>query len=300
MGKGLITEVQRFSVHDGPGIRTNVFFKGCPLRCPWCSNPETQSSKPVLMYSQNRCMKCGMCQNVCIKECIAVKEDNFLYDEEKCIQCRKCEDICPVTAIRFYGKEITEEDLLKEIKKDIPFFQKSGGGVTFSGGEPFMQSKFLLDTASSCKAQNINVAIETSGYTSWEAMEPLIDYTDYFLYDLKILDSIKHEKITGQSNGRIIDNLKKLRERTKNVIIRIPIIPGYTDSEENIKGIGKLANDLNIMEVHILPYHNYAVSKYKQLRRTYELSDQKALHDEDVAPVSKMLSKMDLSVKIGG
>ena len=230
---GLVFNIQRFAVNDGPGIRTTVFFKGCPLHCPWCHNPESISFCKDLLYREDRCLQCGDCAQACPHEAIKQNNGQFVTVSKLCMRCGTCIGFCPADARDIIGKEFSVKELLSEIEKDVVFYDQSEGGVTFSGGEPFLQYEFLIEILKSCKENNIHTAVDTSGYTTPDSMKEAGAFTDLFLYDLKTLDTVRHQMFTGVSNAIIIENLIHLLDRKKNVIIRIPIIPDLNDDKKS-------------------------------------------------------------------
>jgi len=272
--RGLVFDIQRFSLHDGPGIRTLVFLKGCPLRCLWCDNPESQNTEPEIAESPIRCIRCGNCFHVCPTG--AISPDRWFIDRQKCIQCLKCVKICPSGARDLIGKEMSVEEVMKEIRKDEIFYRQSRGGVTFSGGEPAYQPQFTTCILKDCKEERIHTAVETCGAVPWKQLVRLLKFTDLVLYDLKHANPDEHKRLTGKSNDLIIDNLRKIvtykNKMNLEVIVRIPLIPGCNDSKENILSIVEVLNSLNeIKKVHLLPYHELGISKYEKLNRKYIL-----------------------------
>lgn len=314
MKKGTIFNIQKFSVHDGPGIRTTVFFKGCPLECKWCHNPEGLACERELAIFQSRCIGCGMCIAACPNHAVELASPGTagktgkshtnvwvaLTDREKCTVCGKCADICPAQAREIAGRAVTSGWVMEQILKDRIFYDQSGGGVTFSGGEPFMQPEFLLELLMRCKDEDISTAVDTSGYVSWESIEQAAPLTDLFLYDIKIMDPARHAKYTGVPNQIILDNLAKLSRAHESIIARIPIIPGVNDDEANIESTGKFLSSLGITRVSILPYHNMGSDKYTRLGRIYAIKDTSRPQDEVMLKVKGELEKFGLAVKIGG
>ena len=232
MKKGTILNIQRFSVNDGPGIRTAVFFKGCPLRCSWCHNPESQSAAPQLLYFENRCILCGECVAVCPNEAIE-KNERIHTDELKCDSCGTCLGHCAADARKIAGREMRVAEVMAEIAKDAAFYNNSAGGVTFSGGEPLAQFDFLEALATTCKNRGIHTALDTCGHTSWPLLKKTRRWINLYLYDLKLMDTEKHIQYAGVSNSLILDNLRRLTELEADIIVRVPLIPGITAGEEN-------------------------------------------------------------------
>lgn len=274
-----IIEIKRFSVHDGDGIRTTVFFKGCPLRCLWCHNPESISPKSELAYYQNKCLSCGECVDICPIGAHTISPNGHVFIREQCIGCGKCEEACLGEALTFYGKKMTVDELLPILLEDRDFYENSGGGITLSGGECLAQSDFCAELLKKCKAAGLNTAVDTCGYVAQESFDKVMPYTDIFLYDLKAFDEDVHIRCTGVSNQRILENLKYLNECGKNVEIRIPFVPEYNDDQ-----VEKIANFLktlkNVTKVRVLPYHNYAGSKYLSLGKNNTLPERVPTQEE--------------------
>lgn len=260
--KANIVEIKRFAVHDGDGIRTTVFFKGCPLKCLWCHNPETLSPKRQLAFYRHKCVGCGKCASACT--CHKFSGNSHVIDRIKCILCGKCVKICPQNALEIFGKEVDTADICEVLLHDKAFYSESGGGITLSGGECLLQSDACREILKTMKHNGINTAIDTCGFVSREALDRVIPYTDIFLYDVKALDDDVHKKCTGQSNKIILDNLKYLDRIGAKIEIRIPNIPGFNAGQtDKIKVFLSAFN--NITKVRVLPYHDYAASKYAAL-----------------------------------
>jgi pyruvate formate lyase activating enzyme len=298
---GIVFDIKRFSIHDGPGIRTTVFFKGCPLRCSWCHNPESQDRKPERIFWENRCLRCQACIASCRQGAIRLDGSHIITDDEKCILCGACVEACYAEARQIAGREMTIAQVMSEIERDIPFYDQSAGGVTFSGGEPLLQSDYLLALLLACKEWGIHAALDTCGFASWETLNRLRNHVDLFLYDLKLIDLARHKKYTGVSNIRILDNLQRLSEHGHNIILRVPIIPGINDDIKNIRAIGTFVADLpNVNRVDILPYHRAAISKYERLHRTYRFSELYPPSEDKMAEITQVLEEFGLQVKVGG
>ena len=229
---GKIFDIQKFSVNDGPGIRTLVFFKGCPLKCQWCSNPESQRRRVELMHFQDLCQLCEMCSKDCETDCIQIRDGKWGYNEEKCISCQSCAEACPSRAIRFAGKDITVEEVVSVADQDYLFYLNSGGGVTIGGGEPTMQPAFLCKLLQRLKELGIHTAIETCGHTDWQVFEELLPNLDLLLFDIKHIDPEVHRTFTGKSNQLILENFSKLLSNEVPMIVRIPLIPNFNDSKQ--------------------------------------------------------------------
>lgn len=278
---GRIFDIQKFSIHDGPGIRTLVFFKGCPLRCLWCSNPESQESVCELMYSEQRCAFCGKCVEACPSENIELVEGSprvmHKIDREECRGCRECVKACPNDALKVAGSDMSVDDVFSVILQDYLFYLNSNGGVTLGGGEPAMQPEFARELLRRCKQNDIHTAIETCGHVGWNVLESLIEYLDLVFFDIKHMNSDKHKTVTGASNERILKNAKRLLKVDVPIIIRIPIVTGINDNEENLVDAMKFLVRHNtkdaIQRIELLPYHKLGVNKYRRLGRTCELHD---------------------------
>lgn len=271
--KHVIFNIQRFSVNDGPGIRTTVFMKGCMLNCRWCHNPESKSPKPQVFLTPRLCVGCGECVRACQKGLHAFAEDGrHLIDRAKCGLCGKCVSAC-VGALEMCGKEMTTEEIVKEVMKDKPFYDNSGGGMTVSGGDPLFAPEFTLALLKEAKEQRLHTCIETSGFAKWEKIEALIPYVDLFLWDVKETDSEKHREYTSVHNELILENLHKLDEAGAKSILRCPVIPGYNDRPDHFAAISALAESLeNVQEINVEPYHPLGQSKSEAIGEEYALA----------------------------
>jgi pyruvate formate lyase activating enzyme len=300
MAEACITDIQRFSIHDGPGIRTLVFFKGCSLRCRWCQNPECINLKPELKFDVESCIGCLKCIKACKRNAISISGGVLITDKNLCISCGLCTKVCYSKARELVGKSRTVKEVYEIVKRDKIFYENSGGGITLSGGEPLLNWKFSVDLLKKCKDNGINTAMETSGYALWKNFKSVLRYIDYLLIDIKHINPDIHKKYTGKSNKIILENLSKISGLNKKVFIRYPLIPGINDDGYVLKGIAKIARDINAVEVHVLPYHLFGVSKYKALNKNYLLSSLEPSPEEQVLKVKGILGKEGVRVNVGG
>lgn len=270
--KGMIFNIQKFSLNDGPGIRTTVFMKGCMLNCLWCHNPESKLAKKQLMLHLEHCIGCGECVSVCPMGIHSFSEDGeHLIYRENCTACGNCENVC-TGALELVGKEMSVEEILEEVLKDAMFFENSGGGLTLSGGEPLMQPEFTLCLLKAAKEKGLHTCIETCGYAKWEQIEVLLPYVDIFLWDFKESDALRHKEYVGVSNKQILDNLRRLNDSGANIILRCPIIPGFNDRKEHLFAIASLAEELcGVQRIDIEPYHPLGRAKSESLGEKYGL-----------------------------
>lgn len=263
---GLVFNIQRFSIQDGPGIRTTVFLKGCNLRCFWCHNPESLEKKPQIQYFQQKCIQCGKCLLCCPVQAHQIIQGNKIFDRDKCIQCGNCAENCYAEALVMTGKETEIEEVMAEILRDELFYKNSGGGVTFSGGEPFLQKDFLKELLIRCKEEGLHTAVESALNISWETLQEIKPYIDLFLVDIKVMDEKMHQAVTGASNNKILQNLKMLAKEAVNLRIRIPVIPGVNDNLNEMDKIADFLKELKgVHNVELMPYHSMAQGKYESL-----------------------------------
>lgn len=297
--KGLIFDIKKFAVHDGPGIRTTVFLKGCPLNCWWCHNPESINPEPELVLFENKCIGCGECFKVCPNNAHEILDDGTrVYHRDRCVLCGKCVEFCYAEALVMEGKEVTVEEVMEELRKDIPFYENSGGGITLSGGEPMFQHEFALAIFKQCKTEGLHTALDTSGHASWKTYEKVLPYVDLVLYDLKHIDPVAHKKYTCVSNKLILENLVKVGESGVPIEIRMPIIPTVNDKKEDIEGAAKFLSNLNITRVELLAYHKLGESKFERLEREYKLKELQPPEKEQMNEIAEWIRSYGLKVHV--
>lgn len=301
LGVGMIFDVKRYAIHDGPGIRTTVFLKGCPLKCLWCHNPEGIAREQEFMWWKERCTVCRDCQDVCTRGAISFSDDSLLLDQVECDLCGACVDVCHSQALKLVGKEMTVTQVIKEIEKDMVFYDESGGGVTFSGGEPLMQPNFLLNLLNACKELGIHTSVDTCGYANLDILLKISKHVDLFLYDLKVINDEKHMKFTGVSNKLILENLEKLSKNGQKVIVRFPLVPGVNDEEKDIIELGAFVSSLkSAKELSILPYHKAGFEKLKRLRKPIDLFFMShSPSAETLIEIEEKLKGFGLQIQIG-
>jgi pyruvate formate lyase activating enzyme len=282
-GKCLVLSVTRMTVHNGPGIRTLVLFKGCPLHCRWCSTPESQAADPEISFYRNRCINCRRCGTVCPAGAIDLNGPVPKIDRSRCNVCGACADVCPSQSITLLGKPMTNEHLSEELCRDKVFYRHSGGGVTLSGGEVLLNPAFTGQLLRTLKKEGVGVGIDTCGHVPWMNIEPLLPFVDFFLWDIKHMDPQRHKEGTGVSNRLILNNLESVSQRSVPVYIRIPLIPGFNNSEENIRATCEFARTLpSLVEVDLLPLHHLGKARYASLDRPYPIEDLRLIPEDDI------------------
>ena len=299
--KGTIFDIQRYSIHDGPGIRTTVFLKGCPLRCPWCANPESQRFAPEVEYFRDRCLRCFRCAAVCPRAAIVQLDGERGLDRTACDACGKCSEVCLADALRIVGREITVGEVVNVLEKDRLFYARTGGGMTLSGGEPAAQPEFAVALLRSCRSRGLHTAIQTAACQSWQLLGPVVREADLVMLDLKVLDGALHKQLVGVPNDLILANAKRIVEsKGRAVVVRIPLIPGYSSSLTNVQGIVDFASRLGVAEVHLLPYHRLGEPKYERLGRPYPSLGQAGFQHEYCRALLDQLDPRDVAIVIGG
>jgi len=315
---GIIFNIQRFSIHDGPGIRTTVFLKGCPLRCFWCHNPEGLRPKPEIQFFSARCIGCGECVRVCPEGAQQITPEGVrIYDRSLCLVCGKCVETCYAESLQITGREVGIPEVLREVLADRTFYETSGGGVTLSGGEPLLQHQFSLALLAACKEEHLHTAVETTTCCKWEYIEAALPVTDLFMVDIKLMDPEKHRAATGVSNQLILENIHKLAATEKPILFRVPVVPGVNDTPEEIGAIAEFVRSLRdgqewqnnpqhhpdpsqpppLHELELLTFHRMATDKYRSLGLEYRAADLPTLGKERMAELAEVARQVGVAVK---
>ncbi|MBE6936234.1 MAG: glycyl-radical enzyme activating protein [Ruminococcaceae bacterium] len=297
--QGIVSDYKRMSVHDGPGIRTTVFLKGCPLRCLWCHNPENLTALPALSYTHKLCVGCGACAAVCPKGVHEFRDGQHLIHHDACIHCGACVAECFPGALRIFGHRAEAETVAAKLLEDRAFYEQSGGGVTFSGGEPLLQPDFLREVMTILKSEGVHVAVDTCGDVAWAAIETVLPLTDLFLFDIKHMDPARHKAGTGHDNARILANLHRLSALGTAVEIRTPVIPGYNDDEETLTAIAEMLSGMpNVLSWRLLPYHSMAKGKYEAIGLHYDMPETEMPGTERMRSLCEALAGIFPGVKL--
>ncbi len=296
---GLVFDIMRYALHDGPGIRTTVFFKGCPLSCWWCHNPESQHLKPERIYFRDRCLMCGTCAATCPQRAITAA-NGAMVTSEACRLCGTCEKVCPADAREIVGRWMTVTEVVAEIEKDIIFFDESAGGVTFSGGEPLMQPEFLASLLTACRERGLHTTVDTCGLAQRETLLRMTPDVDLFLFDLKLMDAERHERYAGVRNDVILENLQTLARSGRQVIVRFPVIPGVNDDGKNLAQMIAFLAPLGLRRVDLLPYHKIGMDKYHRLKMEYRLNGIEPPSDARMQDLMRSFQREGFEVRIGG
>ena len=295
-----ILNVQRFCLHDGPGIRTTVFLKGCPLSCLWCHNPESQTDRPELLFDKQKCLRCGSCRTACPQGAIPPDGAWITVNRAVCLCCGQCQDACPSGALQVLGEYRRAEDVLAEILQDRVFYETSGGGVTISGGEPLLAPRFVTALLALCKAHGVHTAIDTSGFAPLDVFWAIMPHTDMFLYDIKHMDNDEHLRLTGVGNELVLANLHALSRLHKNVVLRVPLVPGLNDDPQHLRQIRALALELGVTSINLLPYHPFARGKYERMLLPHSIADLRSPTEAELCQAFGAMSHPNLRVTIGG
>ena len=308
---GLVADIDHFAVHDGPGIRTAVYLKGCPLHCVWCHSPETQSFSAELLYLPQKCSACGLCLSPCAQGALSsVNEPSpqagegqicrIAVDWERCTHCAACTSVCYPGALKMSGTWMTAAELVAQVEKDLPFFNSSGGGVTLTGGEATAQPGFSIQFLSGCRALGIHTALETNGCAPWSLYQDLLEVVDLFLYDIKHMDESSHRRLTGASNHLVLSNLRSLAEQGAEIIVRVPCIPGLNDDPANIAATAAFVRQIGLHTIHLLPYNSSAGAKYTWLGREYSLEQQPSQSGQAMDELAAICRSYGLTARVEG
>jgi len=302
--KGYIYKIERLAVYDGPGIRTVIFLKGCPLRCQWCASPESQELKPEMGLYEEKCTGCGACVDICPSRAAVLTNQNIVaVDRKLCTACGVCESLCPASARKIIGTQISVSDVVHELEKDAVFYHRSNGGVTLSGGDPSLQPQFSANILKKAVGLGFHTAMETCGHVQWHLMEKMLAFLDLVYVDLKHMDSKTHRLLTGKGNELILDNIQRIDAQAPGteLVLRIPLIPGVNDSRENVHEIGCFISRLKrVKRLELLPYHRYGVSTYKVVGKPYLLPSAPVPRREHIESLKAILIDYDIPVQIGG
>lgn len=298
--RGMVSEIQRFSLHDGPGIRTIVFLKGCPLRCSWCSNPETQAPDSQLMVQEDNCVSCGRCANVCPAGAISY-QPKVTVNRLSCVSCGLCSAECGSGALTMNGKEMSTSEIVSILRKDEAYYRRSGGGITLSGGEPLYQSDFVLNLLRACKDQGWNTAIETTAFCNPAVLDNVLPLLDTVLLDIKHMEDSKHYEYVQQSNSLILENARRIAGQGAQMIIRVPVVPGFNDTIHEIAAIASFAAELpGVRELHLLPFHRLGENKYTYLGTEYHMKHQTPPPSDEMESLRHVAEGYGLRCQIGG
>jgi len=299
--KRMVIDITRMTVHNGPGIRTLILFKGCPLRCVWCSTPESQRESAEIAFYPDKCILCGDCIPVCPKSALVAGDVSISIDRELCDNCGLCASVCYAEALKLLGRLYTVDELVVEVKKDEVVYKHSGGGVTVSGGEPLLEPEFALKLLRALKENGTNIGVDTCGFVLREDIEAILPYVDFFLWDIKHMDDNTHSELTGVSNRLILDNLRFISENNIPVYLRLPVIPGYNDSEDNLRAVCEFAKDLpSLVEINLLPLHHLGKARYAALGREYPIDGILTINNDVLNEMKRLVESFGLKCSIIG
>jgi len=298
---GCVFDIKKYAIHDGPGIRTTVFFKGCLLRCRWCHNPESWKAAPEMSLRQSRCTRCGRCVELCPRHAVSILEHGLVTDPDRCALCGMCLAACPAGAREIIGQRMTVAEVMSQLRKDTIFYDQSGGGATFSGGEPLMQPEFLLALLAACRTEGIRTAVDTTCFAETQVIRRVAQTADLFLCDIKHMDSELHRQFTGVGNERILENIRLLAQAAVPMFIRVPIIPGFNDGRDNIEQTARFVQSLRtVRRVDILPYNRGGLEKAVRLTGGIDLMQARTPSDDTMSGIAQTLNGYGFEVKIGG
>ncbi len=297
---GIVFNIQHYSIHDGPGIRTVVFLKGCPLRCHWCCNPESISRTPELAYRQNLCKTCGECVKVCPDQALSFNQDGtaLVIDRQRCTHCGTCAKTCIHGALTIYGKRMTVAGVMDDVARDTPFYRRSGGGVTFSGGEPTTHPAFLFAILSRCREAGIHTAIETSGYVNARLFRHLLEKTDLVLFDLKMMDPRRHSEVTGRQNRRILNNARLVASSDTEVHFRMPLVPSINNDRENLEALAAFLTKIGRPSIELMPYHQFGRGKYGFVGRCPQMDERPSATPKDANDTCDLLRSKGIACSV--
>lgn len=302
--QGLLLDIDRFASHDGPGIRTTVFLKGCPLSCVWCHSPESRRSQSELLYQRARCTACGLCVDECPQQALALGQQDgnalAVLDRTLCDACGRCVNVCYPGALKMAGRNVTVGEVVAQVEKDLPYFRSSQGGVTLSGGEPTRQAQFAYHFLRACRERDIHTAMETTGYAQWSTLAPLAEVTDLFLYDIKFVDDEAHRRYVGVPNRVILENLQRLAAAGSEIHVRVPCIAGINDSAEQIEAVARTVSAIGLSQIVLLPYNAAAGAKYEWLDWDYDLGQIEPQSEATMEELAAVCRGYGLNVQIGG